>query len=424
MDPGLAIVAMHADDICVLPMQMIAQAIKEEILALTSGSAPPRGRCVSVEDGEVAQQAPTPALSMQEANGTGEHAAAALPAAAPQHSSQTHHKPASSYPRSVQDWAARSAAAGAHAQRSADLLLASANTADTVSDCGNGGSHMHVDSGVPSPRVNGGSDASMHSCCGSADEEEADSAAAAGQLAGRKRSSSKLNPPKEEDRTLPLKKLFENLGAMAGVAQSEYGLLSNGSSSSGFGAGIIAPKAASVAGDLLHVDEPSSARVATLRALHVLPHHDADSGHHHEQHARGLGLRDREVLARVLTGRSSRESLLAGASLSSAHAAQAAPESPFVAASPARPLSPAASEYSGQPLSPGSGQRSGARAPWHSSDNLPAAVGAPRGSGGVHSALLHNLSQVRLVLVSGLIRFLCNPSAGIAGSCNAPNHSY
>lgn len=55
-----------------------------------------------------------------------------------------------------------------------------------------------------------GSDVSMLSRSNSQGALEPDSADAS-SLIGRKRSSSKLNPPKEEDRTLPLKKLFENL---------------------------------------------------------------------------------------------------------------------------------------------------------------------------------------------------------------------
>ena len=71
------------------------------------------------------------------------------------------------------------------------------------------------DDGRHAPQQNGvalgkaASDVSMLSRSNSQGGDEDDGEA--GSLIGRKRSSSKLNPPKEEDRTLPLKKLFENL---------------------------------------------------------------------------------------------------------------------------------------------------------------------------------------------------------------------
>jgi hypothetical protein len=124
---------------------------------------------------------------------------------------------------------------------------------------------MALDNGVSSPGGKAGSDASMVSCTSSEDGHEVDSAdvqgGGAGALVGRKRSSSKLNPPKEEDRTLPLKKLFENLSELTDLGLGRMddlagGPLSNGSSSSVY-AGVpfaTAPKAASVAGDLPHMD--------------------------------------------------------------------------------------------------------------------------------------------------------------------------
>ena len=349
---------------------MIARAIKEEILALTNGTSPRRRYASMFSDDEEGTQQTASMLSghsQEQPNGEVRPSAAAVA----QQSSQTHHAEpsASSYPRSVHDWAARSAAAGPHQDAAGDM----------VSDCGGVGGAMHLDIGVPSPRVNGGSDASMHSCCGSADEEEAEDGGNDGggnaALTGRKRSSSKLNPPKEEDRTLPLKKLFENLDQLdtAGAYCSEQGLLSNGSATSVSVARLLsAPKAASVAGDLPHREEPHMAQQRRAEMAPSAP--DA---------TQKLSLRDRAALARVLVSRDS------GASVSSAGEGQrprASSDLPPV--SPGRPLSPAPAGFVSRPLSPAGF----ARAHWPSVDSLATSAGA--GPSSAHASLLHNLSQV------------------------------
>lgn len=101
--------------------------------------------------------------------------------------------------------------------------LAFQNSREYESSAQHPGPHLREevfsDDGRPASQQNGGvsgkaaSDVSMLSRSNSQGGDEDD--AEASSLIGRKRSSSKLNPPKEEDRTLPLKKLFENLTGVA-----------------------------------------------------------------------------------------------------------------------------------------------------------------------------------------------------------------
>lgn len=212
-------------------------------------------------------------------------------------------------------------------------------------------SMMTLDNGVSSPGANAGSDASMLSRCSSAEVAD-DSSSAQSALIGRKRSSSKLNPPKEEDRTLPLKKLFENLtnvDVVAAAAAQDHALLSNASSAA-FVPNVSVPKAASVAGDAPQLDVPQKL--------------SPDSLVNGDQ--RGLGsLRRVPSVAESLSGvgLSGKSTSLKGSPVRSSRSVVA---------------------------SPGQSAASFARNPWSSCDSLHHANGAPSASG-----LLHNLSQVR-----------------------------
>ena len=212
-------------------------------------------------------------------------------------------------------------------------------------------SMMTLDNGVSSPGANAGSDASMLSRCSSAEVAD-DGASAQSALIGRKRSSSKLNPPKEEDRLLPLKKLFENLtdvDVVAAAAAQDHALLSNASSAA-FVPNVSAPKAASVAGDAPHLDLP--------RKL------GPDGFLNGAQ--RGLG-----SLGRVPSVAESLSGMGATGKSSSLRNSPARSSRSVVA-------------------SPGQSAASFARNPWISCDSLPHVNGAPSAG-----ALLHNLSQVR-----------------------------
>lgn len=215
-------------------------------MVLTEGSSPRRRyACFSSDDeqhfGVDRAQADTPSgQSPMAPQDTGLH---------PQHSSMTLHK-VPCVLDSAEYFSART---------SGEPLIT-----DALSE--GAGSMMNLDNGVSSPGAKAGSDASMISCSSSEDGHEVDSADVQNALVGRKRSSSKLNPPKEEDRTLPLKKLFENLSELTDIGHMDElasGPLSNGSSSSVY-AGTLScpPKAASVAGDLprmdlqVHIEQP------------------------------------------------------------------------------------------------------------------------------------------------------------------------
>ncbi len=302
--------------------QVIARAIKEEILALTEGSSPHRRyACISSdEDDAHLSQANGQDGSVQmawEAQAAGSKQAAA----AAQHSSHA----GASY-RQSGDWAnsERQLQDGTHSEGCCSMMALD-----------NGG--------VSSPGANAGSDASMMSCCNSAEavEESAQSV-----LIGRKRSSSKLNPPKEEDRTLPMKKLFENLTelsnaeAVRDAAASDHGLLSNASSTAYLPNVSTAPKAASVAGELSHV------ALRPTIGLH-----------------RGLG-----AVGRVPSVSESLNGVGLGKPASQK-------------GSPARSSRTALE-------SPGRSAASFARNPWSSCDSL------HHGSQGAAGGLLHNLSQV------------------------------
>lgn len=231
-------------------------------------------------------------------------------------------------------------------------------------------SMMTLDNGVSSPGANAGSDASMMSRCNSAEAVDSavhDSAAVQSALIGRKRSSSKLNPPKEEDRTLPLKKLFENLSELSDVdlparqAAAEQCPLINGSAVVPLSS---APKAASVAGDLPHLDVRASlaARRTTEGALH------------------GLGATGRvPSVSDALNG----------------VVAKLSPKGSPMRSSRTTIASPAGSVASF------------ARNPWSSCDSLHQGNGTASASG-----LLHNLSQVRSAPAGFVMLFTCrNPSS-------------
>jgi hypothetical protein len=216
---------------------MIARAIKDEIVALTEGDSPHRRyrryACFSDDEGQQLHAAKVQDDSSGAAQGAVAQDAAAMQ---PQQSSATVHKSPSL--QELADWIEY----GACGAEPAEAMLEERS------------SMMNLDNGVSSPGAKAGSDTSMLSCSSSDDGHEVDSAGVQTALVGRKRSCSKLNPPKEEDRTLPLKKLFENLSDLTGVDDAPGGLLSNGSSTSVYAATSGAPKAASVAGDLPHLD--------------------------------------------------------------------------------------------------------------------------------------------------------------------------
>ncbi len=178
---------------------MIAKAIKEEILTLTEASTPHR-RYVSIfssDDDEQQQQQKGAAPMAVDMNGLSEGhlvaAAAAVlaeqPGQGPARSSLTQ-QDASPF-QNGREYESSAQHPGQHSRE-----------------------EVFSDDGRHAPQQNGGatgkaaSDVSMLSRSNSQGGDEDDEA---GSLIGRKRSSSKLNPPKEEDRTLPLKKLFENL---------------------------------------------------------------------------------------------------------------------------------------------------------------------------------------------------------------------
>ncbi|BDA41908.1 probable serine/threonine-protein kinase WNK2 at N-terminal half [Coccomyxa sp. Obi] len=313
--------------------KMIARAIKEEIVALTEGSSPHRRYASIFSDDED--------MHFSLANGHDGGVQMGSEAAGQGGSGKQVADP-------VQQ--------GSHAepsQRQSGEWASSERqiNTDTLSEgcC----SMMTLDNGVSSPGANAGSDASMLSRCSSAEVAD-DSAQSA--LIGRKRSSSKLNPPKDEDRTLPLKKLFENLtdvDAVAAAAAQDHGLLSNASSAA-FLPNVSAPKAASVAGDAPQLDVP--------------PKLSPDGDGFLNGARRGLGSLGRvpsvsESLNGV--GLSGKSSSLKGSPVRSSRSVVA---------------------------SPGRSAASFARNPWSSCDSLPQVNGAPSAAG-----LLHNLSQPCLV---------------------------
>jgi len=184
---------------------MIAKAIKEEIVALTDASSPHR-RYVSIfsDDDDEEHQARGASPMAVDVNGLDEGhlvvAAAAVLAEQPDQG------PAKSY----------------FTQQDASVF-------QNNKECERSAHHLGPqlreevlsDDGAHAPQLNGlvpgkaGSDLSMLSRSNSQGlHDDGD----AGSLIGRKRSSSKLNPPKEEDCTLPLKKLFENL---TGVSEAD-----------------------------------------------------------------------------------------------------------------------------------------------------------------------------------------------------------
>ena len=304
--------------------QVIALAIKEEIMALTEGSSPHRRYACIFSDDEDANlsQANGHAGSIQmvvEAQDDGSKQAAGGGVQQSSHAGTTY--------RQSGDWAssARHLNDGTHSEGCCSMMALD-----------NGG--------VSSPGANAGSDASMMSRCNSAEavEESAQSA-----LIGRKRSSSKLNPPKEEDRTLPMKKLFENLTelsdaeAVRDAAAADHGLLSNASSAT-FLLNASAPKAASVAGDLPHVAvQPSLGPLRGIGAVGRVPSVS--------ESLNGVGL-GKPLSQKGSPARSSRTAL----------------------------------------ESPGRSAAFFARNPWSSCDSLHQGGGQTTSGGG----LLHNLSQV------------------------------
>ena len=181
------------------PVQMIAKAIKEEILALTEASTPHR-RYVSIfsDDDDEQQQRKGMAPMAIDVSGLNEgHLVAAAAAVLADQPGQ------------------------GPARSSLTQLDASAfqNGREYESSMQHPAPHLREevlsDDGRHAPQQNGcvlgnaASDVTMLSRSNSQGNDEDDGEA--GSVIGRKRSSSKLNPPKEEDRTLPLKKLFENL---------------------------------------------------------------------------------------------------------------------------------------------------------------------------------------------------------------------
>lgn len=204
--------AAQVSDILSLHVQMIAKAIKEEIFALTEASSPHR-RFVSIftdDDEEEPQQQPGGASPMAiDVRGLDEgHLVAAAaevlaeqPAQGPAKSSLTQQN-ASAF-RNGRDYESSAQYPGPLS----DGLLSE-----------DGGHAAHLNGGMPATAAKAGSDMSMLSRSNSQGSHDADDEDA-GSLIGRKRSSSKLNPPKEEDRTLPLKKLFENLTGVSEANQ-------------------------------------------------------------------------------------------------------------------------------------------------------------------------------------------------------------
>ena len=317
-------------DLCM--HQVIARAIKEEIMALTEGSSPHRRYACIFSDDEDAHlnqasgQDGAVQMAVETAAGGGKQAAGGGQQAASGGMQQSSH--AGTTYRQSGEWAS---------------LARQLNDGTQSEGCC---SMMTLDNGgVSSPGANAGSDASMMSRCNSAEavEESAQSA-----LIGRKRSSSKLNPPKDEDRTLPMKKLFENLTelsnaeAVRDAAVTDHGLLSNASSTAPF-LNASAPKAASVAGDLPHVAVPHS--LGPLRGIGALGRVPSVS----------------ESLNGVELGKPSSQK-----------------------GSPVR-------SFRTTLESPGRSVASFARNPWSSSDSLHQGSGQTPAGGG----LLHNLSQVR-----------------------------
>ena len=179
---------------------MIAKAIKEEILALTEASTPHR-RYVSIfssDDDEQQQQQKGAAPMAIDINGLSEgHLVAAAAAVLAEQPGQG---PAKS---SLTQQDASAFQNGREYESSAQHPGAQSRE-EVLSDDGR---HAPQQNGVALGKA--ASDVSMLSRSNSQGGDEDDGEA--GSLIGRKRSSSKLNPPKEEDRTLPLKKLFENL---------------------------------------------------------------------------------------------------------------------------------------------------------------------------------------------------------------------
>ena len=181
---------------------MIAKAIKEEVVALTEASTPHR-RYVSIfsdDDDEEQQKGPAPMAI--DVSGLDEgHLVAAAAAVL---SEQPIQGPAKS---SLTRQDASAFQNGREYENSAQHP-GQLSGEDMLSEDGTHPQHDGVQQdGVP---ARPGSDVSMLSRSNSQGALEPDDADAS-SLIGRKRSSSKLNPPKEEDRTLPLKKLFENL---------------------------------------------------------------------------------------------------------------------------------------------------------------------------------------------------------------------
>ena len=191
---------------------MIAKAIKEEILAVTEASSPHR-RFVSMfsDDSEDEQQQLRVVESPMalDINGLDEGHLVAVAAEVLARDGATHGPAKSSLTQ--QDAAAFHNGSYASSVRRPGPQA----PADLLSDDGNAAEQP---TGGISVVAKAGSDVSMLSRSNSQGGPDADDADAS-SLIGRKRSSSKLNPPKEEDRTLPLKKLFENLTGVSEASQ-------------------------------------------------------------------------------------------------------------------------------------------------------------------------------------------------------------
>ena len=177
---------------------MIAKAIKEEILALTEASTPHRRYlCIFSDDDEQQQQKGAAPMAIDVSGLSEGHLVAAAAAVLAEQPGQGPTRSSLTQQDALAFQSSREY--DSSAQHPGPQMRE-----EVFSDDGRHASQL--DGGVLGKAA---SDVSMLSRSNSQGGDE--DAAEASSLIGRKRSSSKLVPPKEEDRTIPLKKLFENL---------------------------------------------------------------------------------------------------------------------------------------------------------------------------------------------------------------------